>query len=281
MPITSSSRSFANMRSTWASHRRPNASRLSTSSSTSTCGGRPGLDRMLGEDPLGEAVHGADGGTVEVHQRGLGLRAPVVRRVASSCTMRSNASRTRARSSLAAASVKVIAAISRIGTPAIEHQRDDAVDQLLGLARARAGLDEQQLVETVGGDATARRVVDERHALTRRPPSGRSSAWYAANSGASTLDSYCASRSTGHTASYVAVPAVVTRSEEGVRLTRHRREPALVDAVDDVADHVAESLLGRGVEPERILGEPSLRRHEPVRRLDVGGAEAADAAASA
>ena len=41
MPITSSSRSSANIRSTWASHRRPNASRLSTSSSTSTCGGRP------------------------------------------------------------------------------------------------------------------------------------------------------------------------------------------------------------------------------------------------
>ena len=117
-----------------------------------------GLDRVLGQDPLGERVQRADGGAVELVER----RAAAARRrrgrppPARSCRAR----RTRSRSSAPAFSVNVMAAIAASSTAPLGDEGDDAVDEGGGLARAGAGLDEQRLVERVD-DAVAGGLVGQ------------------------------------------------------------------------------------------------------------------------
>ena len=105
----------ANIRSTCSCHRRPNSSRLSTSSSTSTLGGSPA------STGCSDRIRWAKLCTVPIAAESISASAASARArstasVVVSCTHRSNDSRIRARSSLAAASVKVTAAISPIGT---------------------------------------------------------------------------------------------------------------------------------------------------------------------
>ena len=163
-------------------------------------GRQPGLHRVLGKDPLGETVDRADRGAVEVDERGLGVHAPVRRRrgVVDQPLERLPDTRPElTRRGLGEGDCRDLAH----GDAAHEHQRDHTIDELLGLARAGAGLDEQQLVEAVRGDPPPCRLVDERGRGHSASSSSTVSAWNAANSGASSLASYCASRSTGHTAS--------------------------------------------------------------------------------
>ena len=217
-------------------------------------GRKAGLDRMLREDALGEGVDGADRrGSRDRPARprpAPGRWHPSPGRGSGARTLRGSATR----NSLAAASVKVIAAISRIGTPRSQDERHHAVDELLGLPRARAGLDEQQLVEAVDGDAPPDRVVDQRglrahaarprRAVIRVPRATRS--WKTAELRAPTPSRRTARPGRpGHNSSKSQNAQFSLRAVEPTRLAGRGREDAAVDTVDDLADHLAEPLRRR------------------------------------
>ena len=112
---------------------------------------QPGLDREGREDPLREGMQACRWRPRRaVRARRHSARGPRGQ-VSSARTRSSRRSRTRSRNSAAAFSVKVIAATLRIGDreigPVGGDQLDDPIDEHGRLAGARAGLDEQGLVE--------------------------------------------------------------------------------------------------------------------------------------
>ena len=175
--------------------------------------------------------------------------------------------RMRSRSSAAAFSVNVIAAIERIGTPAVGDQRDDPVDEHRRLAGTGAGLDEQRLVEAFA-NRVARRLVSglvEEHELAHA---------------SSALDQLAVRRRAR--ARRTCVPTAATRSavpspsgsqnshgHEGARprWRRHRDEDPGFDAVDDRAHRGHERIIDRAIDfvaDQLVVAAPD----EPVVRLD-------------
>ncbi len=165
------------------------------------------LDRELREDALREGVEGADRGGVEVVERGSAPGAddrgrPLV--VGEAPELVTDAIAQLGRGLLGERDRgDRVNRRGKIG-PVGRDERDDAVDQGLGLARARAGLDEQRRVE-LGADCIARGFVaentEERELIRHSsfsPSSARSSCasvWKPASSGASTLFSHSRQRS--------------------------------------------------------------------------------------
>ena len=140
---------------------------------------KSGLDRVLREDALRERVQCGHRGSVELFERARGPTATTSGRLR--VAARSSARRMRSRSSAAAFSVNVTAAISRIGHGAHGDQRHDAVDERLRLARSRARLHEQGVVEIAddrrGGvvvESAAHLSVSASSASSRVRPSRRS-----------------------------------------------------------------------------------------------------------
>ena len=150
-------------------------------------------------------------------------------------------------------------------------ERDDAVDQRLGLARARARLDEQRLVEALD-DRQARRVVvveDERSNASAGAAGSRRRSSASKSDGCSltcrrssiTAASSSSTSSVGSSGVLLALPlalAVAGAARVGVGVaaprTRPRagwveraREHAALDAVDDGAQHLVERALDSGV----------------------------------
>ena len=111
-------------------------------------GRQAGLDRVLGEQALGEGVQRADGGAVELFE-GQPAARPASPSGSASAAF-SSAARMRSRSSAPAFSVKVMAAMRRSSACPLRHQGQDPVDQGRGLARPGAGLDEEGGVEVLG-----------------------------------------------------------------------------------------------------------------------------------
>ena len=116
---------------------------------------QPGRERVLGQEALGEGVQRAtaapssssEGGAARSARRtGVGLAAG----------RSSSRRRTRSRSSAAALSVKVMAAISRIGTPPRPTSARTRSTSERASCRTGAGLDEQGGVE-LGDDALGAR----------------------------------------------------------------------------------------------------------------------------
>ena len=160
----------------------------------------PGLDRVLARADVARTRAAS---TPRSRRARRARRGPLSfvrhvrrRRAAAAC---SSSRRMRSRSSAAAFSVNVTAAISRIGTPDRVVERHDTVDERLGLARTRAGLHEQRRVTVVRRSRRAR--LRRRRARRRRrgrarsgscrlrpasascSASGSASATYAASSG--------------------------------------------------------------------------------------------------
>ena len=138
-----------------------------------------------------------------------------------------------------------------------EHEVGDPIDQLGGLARSRAGLDEQRLGQPVAADEVARR------------PDRRGRSWFLAStptasrrrsSGASTLISACSPRSRDAESIEVAEGARLVRAAPDVPLPRLDEEHPGLDAFDDRGEHLDE--------PLPALGRP---RRSPVARRPVRG----------
>ena len=152
-------------------HRSSNASCDAMSSSTSMPRREPGFDRVLGQESLRERVQRRHRGAVELLEGDRRLRRAAAT-VSAPRAVASSARRIRSRSSAAAFSVKVTAAISRMGTSRRDDQRDDPVDQGLGLARSRARFDEERLVERFDDrGARGEVLVEIEEALLHRSPS--------------------------------------------------------------------------------------------------------------
>ncbi len=124
--------------------RSSNASCDAMSSSTCTRGGRPASTGCSARMRCANACR------VDTAAASSSSNATVARVTSTGPPSRattSSARRMRSRSSAAAFSVNVTAAISRIGHVAFDDERHDAVDQCLRLARPRTGFHEQRLVE--------------------------------------------------------------------------------------------------------------------------------------
>ena len=135
--------------------RRSKATAEDTSSSTSTLGGQPRLDGVLGQQPLGERVQRADGGAVELGERDaapLGL-GPVAA-AAFSCSAAAHTVAQLGARLLREGDGGHLAQLDR----ARGDQGHDPAHQRGGLPRAGARLDEQGGAEVVL-DPVARSLI--------------------------------------------------------------------------------------------------------------------------